>query len=627
MLVFVLADDYDYRCGLTTLTKKKHARQQPCLFVSAAWTTKTVTTTTSRSRSRSSSSRSSHVGRVIKLSSLSERRTVSSGTLFLNPMIPPVKEEQHLCTTINSNEEYDYSFDNNNNYDDDDDDDDDSSENDAKEGKTDDSSPPDIVAFAFDSTDFDGYVLDPDLYTQSRKLLNADGSLSLRLESLSMSSGDNDSNVNDSPSDSYDGDLDKISNDCDEPSFDSVLDDKNVRWSNPEDAFLQSTLLGTIPINDLVKNLVQQSGQSLDDDGDETKNSIDDATMDDLWEAIRKQRQAMETAEASASTSLLASRIGTKEVTTTSSNDSNAKASNDDGDVNDAVGDSDNGPTTTRGNDVLHDEIFAKEEAYLLQSQTFREALIGNDQEKAAKARSLRTGKAFRQRQEAAIQSLQEQMDDFEQNILPQLSSSSSSFFSRKQVASSACNKTASTRTNAAVSNIPMVRCSQCDCLLAKDEIDHWIRQRRRFQQQQLQQQQQQGQGQKSTNGDSGIDEIKRICRACHCDALVSQSNKRFAGTGGAYSSRSTKYDGRRSNNGYPASKMAAPPSSSMLQNALWRRQAQQQQQKSPPSVRPSVSDHWLQRESKTKVQHQQKPAESQSPKRAMPMKDEGKEV
>jgi hypothetical protein len=92
---------------------------------------------------------------------------------------------------------------------------------------------------------------------------------------------------------------------------------------------------------------------------------------------------------------------------------------------------------TTTTSEELHRQVFAEEQGYLQQSQIFREALT--DSTKAAEAATLRHGQQFRQRQEEAIASLDEQIKEWEEGW----------------------------EENYAQAQ----HCSKCECILAHDEI------------------------------------------------------------------------------------------------------------------------------------------------------------
>jgi hypothetical protein len=96
-----------------------------------------------------------------------------------------------------------------------------------------------------------------------------------------------------------------------------------------------------------------------------------------------------------------------------------------------------NSLNVTATSEELHRQVFAEEQGYLQQSQVFRESLT--DSSKAAEAASLRHGQQFRQRQDDAMASLDEQIKEWEEGWEEN--------YSQAQ------------------------HCSKCLCILAQDEI------------------------------------------------------------------------------------------------------------------------------------------------------------
>jgi hypothetical protein len=116
----------------------------------------------------------------------------------------------------------------------------------------------------------------------------------------------------------------------------------------------------------------------------------------------------------------------------------------------------------------LHRQVFANEEAYLNQSQVFRESLTNSS--KAPDAYALRRRQRYWQRQQKAIDALERQIEEFEVELQQQR------------------NNQSTTAT----------RCAGCNCLLAPDEVAWWM----------------------------AVHNGRPLCRICHSQELIRESQR-----------------------------------------------------------------------------------------------------
>jgi hypothetical protein len=154
----------------------------------------------------------------------------------------------------------------------------------------------------------------------------------------------------------------------------------------------------------------------------------------------------------------------------------------------------DSSTTTTSdaaASEELHRQVFKNEIGFYNQSELFLQSLTNTT--KAAEANVVRRGRYYRDRQQEAIQALNEQMDEFEAVFLLQQQ--------QQQQQQQGNNTNNSTEL--------LVQCGQCRCRLSEEEIEYTASQTKN-----------------QTN--------EPICRVCHMEQLVSRNR---------YNNDITRYD------------------------------------------------------------------------------------